>query len=613
MDLDKILARADKLLDEARALYEEARAASAVKGFVEAGFRLEEARIKYLVLQEIGDAARQKTAVDRLRTINQLSKLIHDGKVAIAGSAADAAPKPPDSTAKEPAPAVPAPAPAPDRPAPPEAAPADPLPGQARFTVPTAEKEQQAQKLVRDIFKDQYAKKLPADRQALARALLDQARVTQKDPIALWTYCREARDVAVQSGDTRSAMEAVDVLARSFDVDPLAMRNEALAALAKTVRTPAECSALVATIFALLEDLIAADQYDPAEKAAALALQTARRTNDVSLIARATSRSADVTDAKAKFQAMKSVLETLAKSPEDPAANDQMGQFLCFVKGSWELGLRFLAKGSEPTLQSLASREIALPSEALELAALAEAWADLGSKEKSPLRKSQAIGHARILYEAALPSATGLLRIKIEKKLIDLGGSTPGVKGELALLPMIDLKEDVVVGAWRFEGKNLLSPLDKPARIQFPYQPPEEYDLTVQITRLQKDGAPVIGLVSGDRQFNFAIDGWAGGEWTGLDLLDLKSPPENETGVHRKVLEVGKTTTVICSVRKDGVVCTVDGVKIVAWKGDFHRLSIWDGYKVNRNDVIFLGTYAGVFKFSKASIVEPSDRGRKIR
>src|SRR5689334_16883773 len=83
---DKILERGDKLLEEAKSAYEEARTNGSVAAFVDAGFKLEEARIKFIVLQEIGTPEKQKIATDRMRAINQLNKLIHDGKVAISGS-----------------------------------------------------------------------------------------------------------------------------------------------------------------------------------------------------------------------------------------------------------------------------------------------------------------------------------------------------------------------------------------------------------------------------------------------------------------------------------------------------------------------------------------------
>ena len=61
-DLDKVLDRADALLEEAKAAYAGAREKSSVEGFIDAGFKLEEARIKYIVLQELAAPEKQKIA-----------------------------------------------------------------------------------------------------------------------------------------------------------------------------------------------------------------------------------------------------------------------------------------------------------------------------------------------------------------------------------------------------------------------------------------------------------------------------------------------------------------------------------------------------------------------
>src|SRR5436190_16375659 len=126
-DLDVVLQKADALLEQAKSEYEAARDQGSSGGFVTAGFRLEEARLKYIALQEIGTPEKQKIAADRIRAVNQLGKLIHDGKVAVTGT--PAAETVPDKPA--PAPDAPPPAPAPPpmkaaeimtRSAPPEAA-----------------------------------------------------------------------------------------------------------------------------------------------------------------------------------------------------------------------------------------------------------------------------------------------------------------------------------------------------------------------------------------------------------------------------------------------------------------------------------------------------------
>jgi hypothetical protein len=417
---DKILERGDKLLEEAKTAYEEARTKGSVSAFVDAGFRLEEARIKFIVLQEIGTPDKQKIATDRMRAINQLSKLIHDGKVAVSGTpASPAVANPPevplDPLKKDPAASPPQPATDVTR----------------RVPVPDVAKQREAEKLIKELFKDQYVKKAPQDRLALAKSLLDQAVKTPEDPVALWVLYREAQDAAIQGGDVKLARMAIEAAARIFDVDSLSMKVAAFSAAGKNAKSPAEFAVLADSLLTLVDELIAADLYDGADKSSTAALQYARRTTDTGLTARATTCSREVAEARAKYQAMKGALVTLAKTPEDPAANNEMGQFLCFVKGNWDLGLRFLVKGSDPTLKPLAEKEAVASLLSADRVALGDGWYDLSEKEKSPLCKRQLQSHAAVIYESALADTTGLVRAKIGKRLESLQstGASSGPSG----------------------------------------------------------------------------------------------------------------------------------------------------------------------------------------
>jgi hypothetical protein len=414
---DKILERGESLLEEAKAAYEDARSKNSVAAFVDAGFKLEEARIKFIVLQEIGTPDKQKVASDRLRAINQLGKLIHDGKVAISGTSAD------EAAIKETNPSVPPPA------VDPGAKSAMPAPKVSvdvskRAAVPDPAKQREAEKQIKALFKDQYSKKSPEDRKALARMLLDQAAKSGDDPNAEWVLLREAQDAATQACDVKLLTEAIDISAQMFDVDYLSMKYTGLTAIGKVAKAPEECRSLTLGLLRLIDDLVAADQYDVAEKAVASSVLNARKTNNAMLTSRAATRSKEIAEMKTLYQGMKSVLATLAKSPEDPAANSEMGKFLCYVKGNWDLGLRFAVKGSDATIKPLADKELAQPTEVAGRVALADGWWDLADKEKSPLRKSQLILHARGLYESVLPDTSALVRARIEKRL-DESGATP--------------------------------------------------------------------------------------------------------------------------------------------------------------------------------------------
>lgn len=599
-DLDKVLERADKLLEEAKVAYEDARGKSSVPGFVEAGFKLEDARIKYLALQEIGSPEKQKVAGDRLRAVNQLSKLIHDGKVAVngppaeapGGKPAEAAPREPD--VKPAAGGVPAAV--------------DVL---KRLPPPDPAKQKEAEKLVKELFKEQYAKKSPADRQALVKTLLEQATKSGDDPAALWVLYREAQDIAAQAGDIKAALAGVEATARIFDVDAMSLKNTALTTVARTAKQPSDFAALAEAMLALVNELVAADQYDAADKTVTAAVQHARRSNDSAVGNRAANRAKEVAEARTRFQGMKGVLETLAKNPDDPAANGEMGQFLCFVKGNWELGPRFLTKGPDDPLKALCQKELTLPTQSVELVALADGWAELADKEKSPLRKSQMLAHTQSLYESALPGATGLLAVKIEKRLKDFGAASSGT---VNLLPLIDPKKDTVAGQWRLEGESLVCTSGQLFRLQIPYQAPEEYDLTLSVTRRSGAGSLLIGMTAKGTQFNAAFDTWNGKE-NYLENYDGGVPPERNATTFRSgyLFTQGQARTVVCSVRKKGVLITVDGKKAIDWEGDYKHLTINPSWKVPDARALFLGNWEAEFQFASITLTPVTGQGKRTR
>lgn len=601
-DIDKILEKADALFEEAKAGCEEGRANSSASKFLEAGFKLEEARIKYLVLQEIGQGDKQKIASDRLRAVNQLSKLIHDGRVAISGTPAESPEKPAPASDAPPAPD------APPKPAVPAMKAAEIM---TRSAVPDAGKQKDALKLVKDLFKDSYAKKGPADRKALARLLLDQAAKTSDDRAAQWVLYQEAVDAAVQGGDIKVAFEAIDGTTRFFDVDATPLKQAALTAAGRTATQPEEFAALAAALDRMVDEWIAADQYDAADKAAALALQYVRRSRDVVLTLRLSNRVKEVADAKAKFKAMKSALETLAKNPEDPAANAEMGQFLCFVKGSWDLGLRFLVKGGDAGLRALAEKELAYPVATADLVAIGDGWWDLAVKEKNATRKAQLQAHLKPFYESAAAEAGGLVRARLEKRLTELEDAQ--VSG-LNLLRAIDPKQDGVKGAWTLEGRNLVGQEDGPMLLQIPYAPPEEYDLTVTVTRRGGYDAIMLGLVGGGVQFNVILDGHAGdGCISGIELIDGKYVNQQADTPHGRQINTDQTATILCQVRKSSTTVNVNGRKLVEYQGAYNRLGLSTFYHSPNTKALMVGGYGGKIEVGKIALQPITGQGKRLR
>lgn len=610
-DLDAVYQKAEKLLEESRQAYENARASGKVEEFTEAGFKLEEARIKYLVLQEIGTGDQPKLAADRLRAVQQLSKLINDGRGAVGK------PKPPGTEPAADGKPVPAPSPAEPAPAAPAAGPssANPI---MRLPLPETSAIAAAEKLVKSLFKDAYVKKGASEQRNLARNLLAQASKTIGDPPGLYVLYREAADASARAGDILVAMEAVEAICRDFDVDGMSLRFTTLGNLGKAAKTPEEAATLTNAYLDFAETCIATDLYDLAEKAGTAAQQFSKKSGDAGLVQKATARAKDFGEVRSRFKILKVHLEAIARNPAHEGANLEMGLFLCFVKGQWDLGLRFLAKGEDATLKGLATRELRLPTEGQELVDLAERWLELGEKEKSPLRKGQILAHVKSLFEAALPVSKGLLRARAEKALADQGvtaAAAPAAPkgGTVDLLSMVDPQLDTVAGSWRIDRKELVGGNAVRARIQIPYIPPDEYDLVVVAQRKSGEQTVSFGLSQGSKQWVVLLDAYIPTYRSAMDSFDGKGGAENETTVQGRQMPSGKPMTFEFKVRKTGVTVIANGKALITWQGDFARLSMpgtWSG--LDPRTLVF-GYFDGEIRYSKIILTPVSGQGQRLR
>jgi hypothetical protein len=479
----------------------------------------------------------------------------------------------------------------------------------ARLPIPDASKLREAEKLIKELFKEEYARKAPGERQALSKRFLEQAKNARDDAAAAYVLFREAQDVAAQAGYVREATLAADESSRVFDLDPMALKNVAITASAKAARTPEDFGALTEALIKLAGEYVAADQYEAADKAMTTALGHARKCGDVPLSSRATARAKEVAEAKTRFQAMKRTLETLAKNPEDPAANLDMGQFAIFVKGNWDLGIRYLAKGSDPNLKALASKELLVPPLA-ELVPIADAWWDLGEKEKSALRKAQLTAHAAVLYELALPATSGLARMKIEKRL---NVSDETKSSNINLLRLIDPAQDSLSGDWAVDGGNLLTPSPPPGwcRLQIPHTAPAEYDLTISVRAVEGCLGIRLGLPLGaDRQCMVVLGGDQGRS-AGLEMIDGRSWNDNNPTLC-PMPEGLRSATITSSFRKGVLIISVDGKKLIEWK-ESGRLSNFVGWQTPNRNCFFLASDSPRVAVTQLLLTPVTGQGKRLR
>jgi hypothetical protein len=476
-----------------------------------------------------------------------------------------------------------------------------------RIPVPEAAQLKEAEKTVKDLFKAEYAKKTAADRASLARLLL-QSATSQASPPERWICLAQAQDLATQAGEWEIAWDAVVQTAAAFEVDGTALKTVLLTQAGKTVKAPDEAGKIGERAVKFAEELIRQDAAEPAEKAVALAQQLAKKSANPALMAQAAAKAKDLSDLKAGLEKSRKTREALAKNPDDPVANLEYGLFLCLARGQWEKGLPHLARGTEGPYRTIATRELGAPEAAADQASLGDFWWDQAEKETGPA-KAAARSRAGFWYDRALAGLEGLARVRAEKRLTE---AEIAQHGFIDLLRLIDPAKDAVATKWALENGVLTNGMNFRCRLQIPYQPPEEYDLTYQLATTGEGNPMVFGLVGGAVQFNVGLEGW-GRHMIGSAAKKEINPPFTKALNYGTGDSFGKDNTIVIAVRKKGFTFTVNGTKSVAWEGAYSTLTNPAEWAVPDPKALWIGAWDRPLQIRKIALTPVSGQGRRLR
>ena len=130
--------------------------------------------------------------------------------------------------------------------------------------------------------------------------------------------------------------------------------------------------------------------------------------------------------AQQRFVDHRKAVELLKQNPQDPAANRDAGIYLAFVRGNWNEGCRYLAKGAAEPLAGLAKLELrrlnpVVPNSVSAMQSLGDGWADYGQREAEPVDRRPVYRHASNWYERAIKVTNSPLdKSELEKKITTL-------------------------------------------------------------------------------------------------------------------------------------------------------------------------------------------------
>ncbi len=467
-------------------------------------------------------------------------------------------------------------------------------------------------KTIRETFSADYAKRPPEDQAQLAKKLFDAALETKDDPSDRFALLAESRDLAAHANNTAMAIGAIDQLAAEFDVDAFEMKLAALVQCAKESATPGANAALAETIKQIADDAVAAEEFATAQKLLTLFKSTALKSKDMQLIARATHADKEFADLRKQTELAKAAADVLKQKPDDAEANLTVGKFECFWQNDWAAGLPKLANGSDADLKKIAARDLSKPQEAADQASLGDAWWLLAGPQSEPA-KGQITLRALHWYSQAVPGLSGFAKAKTERRIEDAEKERPTAVTHHArtidLLKLVDVRRDTVQGKWELQNGILVSRTSSgSARIEFPYQPPDEYDYQIVFARVS--GVCTVQTCSAaGHQFEWVMDAY--GHLMGFDLINGQHVQGNPSAKPCKLLN-GQRYVSVVKVRKSGVQAYIDSKFATEWKTDFNDMSLSDTNKLHNQNTLGFAFYESPTIVYSAKVIEITGVGKRL-
>jgi hypothetical protein len=449
-----------------------------------------------------------------------------------------------------------------------------------RLPVPDSAAQKQAVERIKSIFPKEYASPNKAVKVGLGQELLKLAQA-EKDPTARFALYREAVQIASTAGDVATTFTAIDDMRSGYQINEPLVRSFALESLAKIVQSKEDCITVAEACEGVAGMLIADNRFNEAKKLLGSGFNVARKIRGTDHATRLRETAESIDETAARFTSVAASIEKLKSSPNDAAANLEVGKYECFDKGNWEKGLAYLAKGSDAALKKVAEQTLAKPDEAEAQYAVAEGWWKAAEVLKGA-SQSRTRGYASHWYQEALPNLTGLSKAMAQKRIDEFKPSAGSAAARgprtINLIDQLEPDEDFKPkDKWRLDkGVLQCTQMHFVPKVVFPYQPPAEYD--VKITFAQAEPRNGVGILmpnpNGNVSFAFKVGANRGTE---IMLSDEQRRYRRDV---QNLIRPGVKYAIVFKVRKAGVQATMNGVGVLDLRTDFSDLKVDDWTKI---------------------------------
>ncbi|MGY8767900.1 MAG: trypsin-like peptidase domain-containing protein [Pirellulales bacterium] len=283
-------------------------------------------------------------------------------------------------------------------------------------SIPSDADLEAAQELLRSIYGEEFASaKTREAKNALTYKLLEQAKKSGNTPPERYALFKVAAKIAASNGNVGLVQQVVRDAGNVFDGSQgqlLALLSDSINTLSTKAQDPKVRKQLILLAMSTADYCLKSDKLNDAETF----LNQAQTFADSGLASEIEQKLRDLAKVKIhwdKYQAAKLTLQT---SPDDPDANDVVGRYLCFVKGTWLDGLIYLNKSSDPSLAKLAKQDLNQTADAREQAEIGRQWQELSGYAESHEQDAY-LAAARYWYLKAEMNLDGLQKAKVQQDL----------------------------------------------------------------------------------------------------------------------------------------------------------------------------------------------------
>jgi len=463
----------------------------------------------------------------------------------------------------------------------------------------------------------------------LAARLLAAAKKATDQPAFLAILCEKAHDLALgHPTGYGTALAAMDLLARTVPEKAAACTARTLAIRQKqfdTSRSDARPPAAEALIDALVTAADAKIEAGTPAKAATLLVRARNVARAVSSprLADLESRAKALTQRMATDRRISDLVALLEKNPQNTGAHEELVRLYLVDLDDPAGAAKHLAGAKDPSLLKYVPAAAKGVEAAPEFACLelGEWYARLAAKApphargpmyaraKAYLERFLEIHTSKDLNRTRATLALGKIQEAVARLTAPPKKPTKTSKDEwIDLLPLTDPSKHALSGMWERRDEALaLTGRASEAKVMPPLVIDGSYEFEARIARTSGGDTMGIVLPVGERQVLLGL-GYGGNQAHGLGQINGRSArdPENPTVTKPARLQNGREYAVRARVLVQGsraeIEVTLDGERIILWRGLPSALSMYAGWRLPQGRRIGFGASNSTAEFRAARL-----------